>query len=361
LNIVLAFPSIFTDEHTLSKVIQKLYRGIRDITIEGNCILCETDTVIELACQLSKMFGVERVAVATRVSNNFSELSDAIVEAGSRIVIPGDRFYVKVIIQSIANPPYISRDIEFACTATLAAKLAPIDALPAKTEAEANRVILTVVGKKSAYICIKILKAAGGLIAGSQGLAVSTINGPLSLISCLMCAKSGFDCTSIVLPYADDNDLEIHAKLAQLFATRTGRKKQTILATPIKVPTKGSLSALLKERIVSKILIQCQCKIIAFPLTSAVHPIWFIESIIRDAIFANKVPIVPIMSLSSELDDYAREVGIDLKNSAPLIRKDRLQRYSKAIEFEAQSAFKNMRRLELEVGPNYFHNIIDSI
>ena len=65
------------------------------------------------------MFGVERVAIATKVSSKFSELSEAIVEAGSRIIIPGDRFYVKVIIPPPANFSYKGRDIEFACTGTL--------------------------------------------------------------------------------------------------------------------------------------------------------------------------------------------------------------------------------------------------
>jgi hypothetical protein len=361
LNIVIVFPSVFTNEHTLAKVIQKLHKGIKGISIEGNCILCETGDVAELATELSKMFGIERVAIATKVSSNFSELSAAIVEAGSRIIIPGDRFFVKVTILPFANFSYMSRDIEFACTGSLAARLTSMDALPAKTEAEASRLILTIVGKDSAYICIKIIGAPGGLIAGSRGKAVGSIHSSLSFLSCLMAAKAGFDCTSIVLPYANDSDLKINARLAQHFALRTGRKKQTIFATAVKLPAKGILSALLIEKIVSKILIQCQGKIITFPITAAVHPIWFIESIIQDAVFAGKIPITPMISLSSELGNYAKEVGINMSISAPKITKDKLQKYSNAIESEARSAIKHIKKLELEVGPNYFHDIIDSI
>ncbi|MDQ5863611.1 MAG: hypothetical protein M3263_01885 [Thermoproteota archaeon] len=361
MNIVIVFPSVFTNEHTLAKVIQKLHKGIKGISIEGNCILCETGDVTELATELSKMFGIERVAIATKVSSNFSELSAAIVEAGSRIIIPGDRFFVKVTILPFANFSYMSRDIEFACTGSLAARLTSMDALPAKTEAEASRLILTIVGKDSAYICIKIIGAPGGLIAGSRGKAVGSIHSSLSFLSCLMAAKAGFDCTSIVLPYANDSDLKINARLAQHFALRTGRKKQTIFATAVKLPAKGILSALLIEKIVSKILIQCQGKIITFPITAAVHPIWFIESIIQDAVFAGKIPITPMISLSSELGNYAKEVGINMSISAPKITKDKLQKYSNAIESEARSAIKHIKKLELEVGPNYFHDIIDSI
>ena len=85
----------------------------------------------------------------------------------------------------------------------------------------------------------------------------------------MIAARAGFDC-DIVLPYADDSDLENNAKLAQLFATKTGRK-QKLCNSADQVTEKGFLSALLKEKIVSKILIQCQARIITFPLTTAVH------------------------------------------------------------------------------------------
>lgn len=362
MNIVIVFPSIFADEQALAQVIRRLHKGIKVVNIENNFIICETDNLVEVASDLSKMFGVERVAIATKVSSKFSELSAAIVEAGSRIIIPGDRFYVKVIIPPSGNFSYKGRDIEFACTGTLAAKLGSMNASPAKTEAEASRLILTVLDKKSAYICIKIIRAPGGLIAGSQGYALSSIHSTLSFISCMMAAKSGFDCRSILLPYADDSDLENNAKLAQLFATKTGRKKQTIYAAAVKVPEKGFLSALLKEKIISKILIQCQARIITFPLTTAVHPIWFIESVIQDAVFAGKIPIAPMISLSSELGNYAKDVGIDLLNfSTPKIPKDKLQKYGNAVESEARTAFTHIKKIELKVGPNYLHDIIDSI
>src|SRR3712207_8154949 len=43
LNIVIVFPSVFTNPHTLAKVIQNLHKRITGLSIEGNCILCETD------------------------------------------------------------------------------------------------------------------------------------------------------------------------------------------------------------------------------------------------------------------------------------------------------------------------------
>jgi hypothetical protein len=130
---------------------------------------------------------------------------------------------------------------------------------------------------------------------------------------------------------------------------------------PINVPAKGMVSVLLKEKIISKILIQCQNNRIVLPLTAAVHPIWFIERIIQETVFAGKMPFAPLLFLSSELGRYAQEAGIELNVSAVKVAKDKLQKYSNAVDSEARLAIKHTKRLELKIGPNYLHDIIDSI
>jgi adenylyl- and sulfurtransferase ThiI len=204
LSVVIAFPAAFTDERALAHAIQRVATGTMGVRLEYNCIICEeARDVVELASQLSTMLGVGSVAIANKVSSNFSDLTAAIVEVGSKVIDPGERFYVKVVIQPVAKCEYVSRDIEFAASSTLAGRLASIRALPAKTEKDASRLILTVIGKKSAYVCIQLMNAPGGLIAGSQGRVLSSIHDSLSFLSCLTAAKAGFDCTSIVLPYVD--------------------------------------------------------------------------------------------------------------------------------------------------------------
>lgn len=362
MSVVIAFPAAFTNERALAHAIQRVATGTMGVRLEYNCIICEeARDVVELASQLSTMLGVGSVAIANKVSTNFSDLTAAIVEVGSKIINPGERFYVKVVIQPVAKCEYVSRDIEFAASSTLAGRLASIKALPAKTEKDASRLILTVIGKKSAYVCIQLMTAPGGLVAGSQGRVLSSIHDSLSFLSCLTAAKAGFDCTGIVLPYVDKSELEINAKLVQLFAARIGRKKQTILAIPINVPAKGVVSILLKEKIISKILMQCQNNRIVFPLTAAVHPIWFIESIIQETVSAGKMPFAPLLFLSDELGRYAKEAGIELNVSAVKVAKDKLRGYGNAVDSEARLAIKHTKRLELNIGPNYFHDVIDSI
>jgi hypothetical protein len=362
LNVVIAFPSAFSDQSALVRAIQNAARGIiRSVAVEHDCIICESSDIVELACQLASMFGVESVAVARKVSSNFLDLSAAIVEVGISIIVPGDRFHVKVMLQPASKCDYVSRDIEFAVTGALAARLASINARPARTDKDASRQILTVIGRESAYVCIQVMTAPGGLIAGSHGAVLSSIHDSLSFLSCMMAAKAGFECSSVVLPYHDRGELETSAKLVQHFAAITGRKKQTILAMPINVPGTGAVSLLLKEQILSKILIQYPDSRIVFPFTAAFHPIWFIETIFNETLAAGKIPFAPLLFQSSELVTYARQAGIDLNITASHITKGKLKKYGKAIDFESESAIKHTKRLELKVGPNYLHDIIDSI
>ena len=332
------------------------------MSVEHDCIICESSDRVELACQLANMFGVESVAVAKKVSSNFSDLLAAIVKVGISVIVPGDTFHVKVMLQPTAKCDYVSRDIEFAASGALAARLASINARPARTDKDTSRQVLTVIGRDSAYVCIQVMTGPGGLIAGSHGAVLSSIHDSLSFLSCMIAAKAGFECSSVVFPYHDQSELKTCAKLVHHFAAKTGRKKQTILAMPINVPGKGALSLLLKEQIISKILIGYQEESrIVFPFTAAFHPIWFIETVFNETLAAGKMPFAPLLFQTSELVTYAKQAGIELNISASHITKDKLQKYGEAVDFESESAIKHTKRLELKVGPNYLHDIIDSI
>jgi hypothetical protein len=359
--VVIVFPSAFANKQALARAIKRATRERVSVHIEGSCIVCQSSRPVELASQLATLFGIDKVAIAKMAPTNFSDLSNAIVEVGSKIIMPGHSFYVKVIIQQAAKYDYVNRDVEFAASGMLTTRLSSINARPAKSEQEASHLILTIVAKESAYVCSQVFSAPGGLVAGSQGTVLSSIHSSLSFLSCLMAAKAGFECT-IVLPYADESELESNAKLAHTFATKTGTKKQTILVMPINVSAKKGADALmLKEKIISKILIRHEYNRIVFPLTTAVHPIWLIESIIRETLSAGKTPFAPLVFMSSELVTYAEDAGIELDLTIARFTRDKLQKYSSRIDSEAKVAIRHTKRLELKVGPNYLHDIIDSI
>jgi adenylyl- and sulfurtransferase ThiI len=151
LNIVLVFPSALANKLALVRAIKK--SGRVQVTSEGACIVCKAGNPSGLASKLADLSGIDSVAIAKKVSSRFSDVTNAIVQAGSKAILPREKFYVKVI--QTAKADYVDRDVEFASSGALVGKLVGINALPAKSEHEADRVILAVVGKRSAYVCIK--------------------------------------------------------------------------------------------------------------------------------------------------------------------------------------------------------------
>jgi hypothetical protein len=68
------------------------------------------------------------------------------------------------------------------------------------------------------------------------------------------------------------------------------------------------------------------------------------------------------MFLSTELDRYAQEVGIEQLNVSPVkVAKGVLEKYSSTIDTQARLAINHMKTLDLKIGPNYLHDIIDAI
>jgi hypothetical protein len=151
LNVVLVFPSALSKRQPLFRAIKK--SGKMQVTFVGACIICKARNPAKTASRLEGFPEIDSVAIAKKVSSRFSDVIDAIVQTGSKAILPKERFYVKVV--QTAKADYVDRDVEFASAGALVGKLAEINALPAKSEQEADRVILALVGKRSAYVCVK--------------------------------------------------------------------------------------------------------------------------------------------------------------------------------------------------------------
>jgi len=346
LDVVLAFPSAFVPSPTLVRAIKAIDAKTK-IAFEQGFLACEANSPVELASRLG-IFGIDKVAIARKVKNEFEELSDAIAKVGLKIVLPGEKFFVKV--NGGAND-YVGRDVEFASSGKLTAKLAEIGTRPAKSEQDADRVIQAFAGKKFAYVCIKVSEGPGGLPLGSLGSALCSLHNPLSSLSCYATAKAGFT-PEIVLLYSDEDELRANAKLAETLAKKTGMKEQAIKVAPMDIPSiKNAPVELLKEAIAAKVLIGQPGDRVVLPLNPAIHPLWFIEATARKATVAGKTPYMPLM-FTDIPEDYATKMQT-------AISKSKFKKYDNAIDASAKLSIKKMKKLK--VGPNYIHDILDSV
>ena len=147
------FPSASANIPALIRTINK---SGGKASLEAECIVCKSRDPAKLASILTDLADVDSARLARKVPSRFSDIIGAMVQAGSEAILPYEKFYVKVI--QTANADYVDRDIEFASSGELVGRLAEINSLPAKSELEADRVVLAVVGKRSAYVCVKAMK-----------------------------------------------------------------------------------------------------------------------------------------------------------------------------------------------------------
>jgi hypothetical protein len=376
-NVLIVFPSSFSvnkkDElkAIINKKLQSSHVKVSKIVNEEACIAFEVTDVVEAAAITSEMFGIDKVAIAKRIENGFNDVVNAIVNTGKQIILPGEKFFVKVYTSNSAKKiSYVGRDIEFASVGNLITELSPKTVTPAKNEREADKIILAYVGKDSAYVCLQIDKALGGLPFGYQNKKVicSTHN-ILSFISCMLAVKCGFIPELFIL-YTNDYDLKENAKLFGHMADKMDVKKYTIRLLHIDIPDRYDthIKFMLQESISARILTLLPGKRIVVPLSAAIHPTWFVEAVMKKIVHAGKASWMPLMLLTTGI--YHEAISMGLKDKIilidPLINnmtftKLEYKKYESVIDTLSKVAIKNMKTISLNVGPNYLHDIIDSI
>jgi len=353
---VLAFPSAISSKKELVRAITKIDNRLK-ISIEDKFIVCSTEDAVKLASKLECTFGIEKVAIAIKIASEFVKISDAITYIGSKTILPGEKFFVKVESNG-SNNGFVDRDIQFASTGQLTAKLAEIGCFPAKSEPEADRVILTLLSKRFAYVCIQINAGPGGLPIGSLGSILCNLGGPLSFLSCCTVLKGGF-IPEIILTYSDKSELMDIAKLARILAEKGAFNELKLKLAPIQFKNMNNISIpLLNEAIVANVLINQPNDKIVLPLSSAIHPLWFIESIVQKAVLAGKAPYVPLMFIP---EDNLYKFTWEWKKELTAMTKNKFKKYTEVIDSSAKLSVNNMKELHLHVGSNYLHDIIDSI
>jgi hypothetical protein len=378
-NVLLIFPSSLSPNRKtkLIDVVKKklLLSNIKvnKITIEEGCIAFEVTDVIEAAAATVELFGISQVAVAKCIPNRFTDIVDTIVKTGKQIILPEEKFFIRVWTSGKAKISYIGRDVEFASSGNLIAELSPIASKPAKNEYEANKVILSYIGKHSAYVCLQIDTALGGIPSGSQKeKLVCGIHNILSSLSCMLAVKCGF-IPDFLIMYTNEDDLKENAKLFGCIAPKMSVKKYRIRLIHIDLPDKYNhhLKLMLQEGISIRILTLLPGKgRLVIPLSAAIHPPWFVESTVKKIVSTGKIPWMPLMLLTDGIYHDAKSVGLEdkitsiddlINTNMIMFKKQEYEKYERKIDMLSKDAVKNMKTISLKVGSNYLHDIIDSI
>jgi hypothetical protein len=208
--------------------------------------------------------------------------------------------------------------------------------------------------------------------------------------------KCGFF-PEIVILYTDDDNLRQNLKIFGLIVSRINTKKYLIRLAKVEELQKqkqkqnlnqkqkrkqqqqqqqrpeSSHRTILQEIVATQVLIHMRGKRVIVPLSAAVHPLWLVESTFKKILSSNKIPWMPLLLPIQGIYDIGKELGMDeyklrllSDQSIPIDRlvtftKQDYAKYRKTIDIMTESALKNMKTISFEIGPNYLHDILDSV
>ena len=367
---VIVFPSIFAQNkiNSLISNIKKILKiknlKVQAIRKEDSIIVVDANDPVFTSSAINLLFGIERVAIAKQVENEFNTVVSAITKIGSNLLLKGDKFYVKIEGYSTG---YLPKDLEIATTSSLIEKTTKLGAKPG-TENNNDKVLYTFLTKKHAYVCIYTDKGLGGIPYNSQNeKIVCSIFDELSAISCLETIKQGYD-VKIVIFYNKKSELLNLVKILNKIIPRTLHSKIDLDFYQISISS-GTKNFLLLVQTITEILITIaklnKMKKISLTISPLIFPSQFVDAIIKRVFEKNIIPHIPLAGLDDDILDNAKEIG--LGKFLPKIEKFGKMRFNsinttineaKKIAKESEHTKKS---ISIEVGANNIHDILDSL
>ena len=156
---VIVFPSIFAQNkiNSLISNIKKILKiknlKFQAIRKEDSIIVVDANDPVFTSSAINLLFGIERVAIAKQVKNEFNTVVSAITKIGSNLLLKGDKFYVKIEGYSTG---YLPKDLEIATTSSLIEKTTKLGAKPG-TENNNDKVLYTFLTKKTC-LCLHLYR-----------------------------------------------------------------------------------------------------------------------------------------------------------------------------------------------------------
>lgn len=368
---VVVFPSIFAQNKVnqlasnIKKVLRLRNQRFQKIKKDDSVIIVDANDPVFASSTINLLFGIERIAIAKQVKNDFDTVVSAITKVGSNLLLKGEKFYVKVEGHSSGYGP---KDVELASTSSLIEKTTQLGTKPG-TEEKHDKLLYTYLTKSYAYVCIFTDKGLGGVPYNAQKeKMVCCIYDELSAVSCLETIKEGFD-VKIIVCYRKESDLLNLVKILNHILPRTVKSKVDLEFFKVMVKCRGAGNLLLMIEtvidVLSSVAVTNNIKKISLPISSLIFPSQFNDNIMQRVFQKKLIPHVPLASLDDNILENAKEIG--LGKYLPRIMKlgkmkfNRMTNVQKEALKIAHQALKTRKRLTVTIGPNNVHDILDSM
>lgn len=368
---VVVFPSVFTQNKVASllsnvkKILKIRNQKFQKIRIDDSIIVLDANDPVFASSAINLLYGIERIAIAKCVKNDFDTVVAEITKIGSNLLLKGDKFFVKVEGYSSG---YIPKDIEISATSSLIEKTSKLGAKPG-IEEKFDKLLYTYLTKSNAYVCIFTDKGLGGIPYNSQNeKIVCGIYDELSAVSCLETIKEGFD-VKIIVCYRNQNDLLNLVKILNKIIPRTIQSNLDLEFFKITIKGKSSQSFLKMIETITEILLSVaklnKVNRISLAISPLIFPQWFIDNNYKRILQKKLFPLFPLSGLDDNLLENAKAIG--LGKYLPKIEKlgkmkfNRYTNTQKEIQKCANHALKTRKKISVTIGPNNVHEILDSL
>ena len=364
---VVVFPSIFSKNKTnslisnIKKILKIQNQKFRKIRKEGDVIIVEVDDPVFASSAINILFGIEGVAIAKRVNNDFESIVNGVSKATADIFLKGERFLLQ--IEGYAKG-FTTKDLELAATSSVIEKTAGMGIKPG-TNQKYDRKLYVCLTKLNAYICIYYDNGLCGVPNNSQNTEiVCCIFDELSAVSCLETIKQGFD-VKIIVCYSKDSELLHLVKIINQIIRRTVKAKINLDFYKIHSASDVLMLTEITSKILTRIAITNGIKRISLGTSPLIYPIDFSEGLAKQVYNKNLIPYFPLSGLDDNIFGSAKEIGLEKYISSIKklgnIKFHNFKYPTKKIEKIVDKSIMSKKTVSVNVGPNNVHEILDEI
>jgi hypothetical protein len=369
--LVVIFPSVFARSKinslvsNIKKILELQKQKFQKVKKDVSVIIVEANDPVFASSAINLLFGIERVAIAKQVKNDYNTLVSSITKIGMNLLLKGDRFYVKVEGQAKG---FLPKDVEMAATSSLIEKTTKLGSKPG-TEYKYDKLIYTFLTKSNGYVCIFTDKGNGGIPNNSQEEKIlCCIYDELSAVSCLQTIREGFD-VKIIVCFQKESDLLNLVKIINRIIQHTLKSKIELKFFKIANNSSSARGYLLLVETIVEILLDVASKDkfsrISLPVSPLIFPQSFIDKITKRISQKDIIPHIPLSGIDENILECAKEIG--LEKYLPQIEKLGKMNFNVGSKGPSDSrkiakqALSSKRIVTITLGPNNVHNIIDSL
>lgn len=362
ISYVVVFPTIFSKNKipqlivNIEKILYSKNLQINSIKCDNDIILVDANDPVFVSSAISLLFGIEKIAIARKIKNDFQEIVSEIVSIAGNLLLKGEKYLVKVEGKSEG---FLVKDIEITATSKIIEKKSKLEAFPG-TENNYDKLLYTYLTKENGYVCIFLDKGNGGIPYQSQNKkTICAIFDEVSAIACYETIKQGYD-TRIIVCYNQKKELINIVKIINRILPRLVQDKIKLEFFQLKIKSSKTKNYLVYVGSIIEIMLKQDSDYISLPLSPLFFSSNFVENSLVRVFDKNKIPIMPLTGVDSNLFNDAKEIGLDkdmkkLEKTVMIATREIPSLSRKEIE----SSLKTKKSVLVKIGPNNIHDILD--